>query len=80
MTALGVKQFILSKYLISERNKMILLATIFRLIDGLPLSASTDVVQRMDVKECQKYVKLISKKLYQIPDKSSLQLKGFQIQ
>jgi len=58
---------------------MILLATIFRLIDGLPLSASTDVVQRMEVKECQKYVKLISKKLYQLPDKSTLQLKGFHI-
>jgi len=58
---------------------MILLATIFRVIDGLPLSATTDILQRRDINDCQKYVKLVSKKLFQLPDRCTLDLKKFNI-
>ncbi|XP_013411366.1 vesicle-trafficking protein SEC22a [Lingula anatina] len=53
---------------------MVLFASIFRASDGLPLVALTDFDgQRSNVKHAQRYVKLISKKLHQLPDRCTLQ-------
>lgn len=52
---------------------------IFRSADGLPLSASTDVDENFTIKNCQKYMKLLSKRLKSLPDRCTLSLEGFSI-
>ncbi|XP_033018631.1 vesicle-trafficking protein SEC22a isoform X1 [Lacerta agilis] len=51
---------------------MILSASVVRVRDGLPLSASTDYEQNIGVQECQKYFKSIAKRLSQLPDRCTL--------
>ncbi|XP_053326991.1 vesicle-trafficking protein SEC22a [Spea bombifrons] len=50
----------------------ILFASVVRVRDGLPLSASTDHDQNASVHESKKYAKVISKKLERLPDRCSL--------
>uniref|UniRef100_A0A8C1A0E3 Uncharacterized protein n=1 Tax=Castor canadensis TaxID=51338 RepID=A0A8C1A0E3_CASCN len=49
----------------------ILSASIIRVRDGLPLSASTDYEQSTGMQKCRKYFKMLSKKLAQFPDRCS---------
>ncbi|EDM11322.1 sec22 homolog, isoform CRA_b [Rattus norvegicus] len=51
---------------------MILSASVVRVRDGLPLSASTDCEQSAGVQECRKYFKMLSRKLAQFPDRCTL--------
>ncbi|KAM8933663.1 vesicle-trafficking protein SEC22a isoform 2-T2 [Pelodytes ibericus] len=51
---------------------VILFASVVRVRDGLPLSASTDHDQNTSVQETKKYLKAISKKLEQLPDRCTL--------
>ncbi|KAF6121621.1 SEC22-like protein A, vesicle trafficking protein [Phyllostomus discolor] len=51
---------------------MILSASVIRVRDGLPLSASTDNEQGTGVQECRKYFKMLSRKLAQFPDRCTL--------
>ncbi len=51
---------------------MVLLASVVRVRDGLPLSASTDYEQDKGFQETQKHLKGLSKKLGQFPDRCSL--------
>uniref|UniRef100_A0A8C5QPZ8 SEC22 homolog A, vesicle trafficking protein n=1 Tax=Leptobrachium leishanense TaxID=445787 RepID=A0A8C5QPZ8_9ANUR len=51
---------------------VILFASVVRVRDGLPLSASTDHDQNMSVQETKKYLKAISKKLEKLPDRCTL--------
>ncbi|CAI5762668.1 vesicle-trafficking protein SEC22a [Podarcis lilfordi] len=51
---------------------MILSASVVRVRDGLPLSASTDYEQNVGVQDCQKYFKTIAKRLSQLPDRCTL--------
>ncbi|XP_018093009.1 SEC22 homolog A, vesicle trafficking protein S homeolog isoform X2 [Xenopus laevis] len=51
---------------------VILFASVVRVRDGLPLSASTDHEQNMSVQETKKYLKVVSKKLEQLPDRCTL--------
>ncbi|XP_078085423.1 vesicle-trafficking protein SEC22a [Mustelus asterias] len=55
---------------------MVLFASVVRVRDGLPLSASTDFEQNKGVQEVKKYLKVLSKKLGQLPDRCTL--KGVQ--
>lgn len=57
---------------------MIIQTLIFR-SDSLPLSTSTDVDNRASVKDCQKYIKLVSKRLQKLPDRCVLDLEQFKI-
>ena len=59
---------------------MLIFAALFRVVDGLPLAATTDVEQTPRIKECQKFIKLISRKLATFPDRCTLALEGFNIQ
>ncbi|XP_063285262.1 vesicle-trafficking protein SEC22a [Pelobates fuscus] len=52
---------------------VILFASVVRVRDGLPLSASTDHDQNVSVQETKKYLKVISKKLEQFPDRCTLE-------
>ncbi|MEE6515101.1 hypothetical protein FKM82_023604 [Ascaphus truei] len=47
---------------------MIFFASVIRVRDGLPLSASTDHEQNVSVQETKKYLKALSRKLEQLPD------------
>ncbi|KAE8581672.1 hypothetical protein XENTR_v10024889 [Xenopus tropicalis] len=47
-------------------------ASVVRVRDGLPLSASTDHEQNTSVQETKKYLKVLSKKLEQLPDRCTL--------
>ncbi|XP_074157509.1 vesicle-trafficking protein SEC22a isoform X2 [Sminthopsis crassicaudata] len=58
---------------------MILSASVVRVRDGLPLSASTDYEQSMGVQECRKYFKSLSKKLGQLPDRCTLKTGQYNI-
>ncbi|XP_053554043.1 vesicle-trafficking protein SEC22a [Bombina bombina] len=51
---------------------MIFFASVIRVRDGLPLSASTDHEQNMSVQETKKHLKAISRKLEQLPDRCIL--------
>ncbi|XP_077979344.1 vesicle-trafficking protein SEC22a-like [Glandiceps talaboti] len=53
---------------------MVLCAIITRASDGLPLAASTDLDVNKELKESRLYVKALSKKVCQLPDRCSLQL------
>ncbi|XP_075789239.1 vesicle-trafficking protein SEC22a isoform X3 [Pelodiscus sinensis] len=58
---------------------MILSASVVRVRDGLPLSASTDYEQSMGVQQCRKYFKTLSKKLAQLPDRCMLKAGQYNI-
>ncbi|RXN31364.1 vesicle-trafficking SEC22a [Labeo rohita] len=51
---------------------MVLFASVVRVRDGLPLSASTDYEQDKGFQETKKHLKGLSKKLSQFPDRCSL--------
>lgn len=51
---------------------MVLFASVVRVRDGLPLSASTDYEQDKGLQETKKHLKGLSKKLGQFPDRCSL--------
>ncbi|XP_056119145.1 vesicle-trafficking protein SEC22a isoform X2 [Rhinichthys klamathensis goyatoka] len=51
---------------------MVLFASVVRVRDGLPLSASTDYEQDKGLQETKKHLKSLSKKLSQFPDRCSL--------
>ncbi|XP_051762298.1 vesicle-trafficking protein SEC22a isoform X2 [Ctenopharyngodon idella] len=51
---------------------MVLFASVVRVRDGLPLSASTDYEQDKGLQETKKHLKGLSKKLSQFPDRCSL--------
>ncbi|XP_043360879.1 vesicle-trafficking protein SEC22a isoform X3 [Dermochelys coriacea] len=58
---------------------MILSASVVRVRDGLPLSASTDYEQSMGMQQCRKYFKTLSKKLAQLPDRCMLKAGQYNI-
>ncbi|XP_066467889.1 vesicle-trafficking protein SEC22a isoform X2 [Tiliqua scincoides] len=58
---------------------MILSASVVRVRDGLPLSASTDYEQSAGVQECRKYFKILAKRLAQLPDRCTLQAGEYNI-
>ncbi|XP_073161217.1 vesicle-trafficking protein SEC22a isoform X2 [Lepidochelys kempii] len=58
---------------------MILCASVVRVRDGLPLSASTDYEQSMGMQQCRKYFKTLSKKLAQLPDRCMLKAGQYNI-
>ncbi|XP_030435132.1 vesicle-trafficking protein SEC22a isoform X3 [Gopherus evgoodei] len=58
---------------------MILSASVVRVRDGLPLSASTDYEQSMGVQQCRKYFKTLLKKLAQLPDRCMLKAGQYNI-
>ncbi|XP_060054244.1 vesicle-trafficking protein SEC22a isoform X2 [Erinaceus europaeus] len=58
---------------------MILSASVIRVRDGLPLSASTDYDQGTGVQECRKYFKMLSRKLAQLPDRCTLKTGHYNI-
>ncbi|KAL4618074.1 vesicle-trafficking protein SEC22a [Arapaima gigas] len=51
---------------------MVLFASVVRVRDGLPLSASTDYEQDRELQETKRYLKGLSKKLSQFPDRCTL--------
>ncbi|KAM4697612.1 vesicle-trafficking protein SEC22a isoform 2-T2 [Rhinophrynus dorsalis] len=51
---------------------VIFFASVVRVRDGLPLSASTDHEQNTSVQETKKYLKVLSKKLERLPDRCTL--------
>uniref|UniRef100_A0A8C8W648 Vesicle-trafficking protein SEC22a n=1 Tax=Peromyscus maniculatus bairdii TaxID=230844 RepID=A0A8C8W648_PERMB len=58
---------------------MILSASVIRVRDGLPLSASTDYEQSTGMQECRKYFKMLSRKLAQLPDRCTLKTGPYNI-
>ncbi|XP_012495061.1 PREDICTED: vesicle-trafficking protein SEC22a [Propithecus coquereli] len=58
---------------------MILSASVIRVRDGLPLSASTDYEQSTGMQECRKYFKMLSRKLAQLPDRCTLKTGRYNI-
>ncbi|XP_020925908.1 vesicle-trafficking protein SEC22a isoform X2 [Sus scrofa] len=58
---------------------MILSASVIRVRDGLPLSASTDYEQGTGMQECRKYFKILSRKLAQLPDRCTLKTGHYNI-
>ncbi|MBN3279867.1 SC22A protein, partial [Polyodon spathula] len=58
---------------------MVLFASVVRVTDGLPLSASTDYEQDRGVQESKKYLKTLSKKLSQLPDRCTLKTGQYNI-
>uniref|UniRef100_A0A338P6J4 Vesicle-trafficking protein SEC22a n=1 Tax=Mus musculus TaxID=10090 RepID=A0A338P6J4_MOUSE len=58
---------------------MILSASVIRVRDGLPLSASTDYEQSTGMQECRKYFKMLSRKLAQFPDRCTLKTGRYNI-
>ncbi len=62
-----------------ENNRMILYVGVYRVSDGLPLVATTDIGQSPKLNDCQKYIKTISKRLMKFPDRCLLRLEGFTV-
>ncbi|CAB1328654.1 unnamed protein product, partial [Coregonus sp. 'balchen'] len=58
---------------------MVLFASVLRVGDGLPLSASTDYEQDKGLQETKKHVKALSKKLGQFPDRCALKTGQYNI-
>ncbi|XP_029424080.1 vesicle-trafficking protein SEC22a isoform X1 [Nannospalax galili] len=58
---------------------LILSASVVRVRDGLPLSASTDYEQSTGMQECRKYFKMLSRKLAQLPDRCTLKTGHYNI-
>ncbi|MGH0130741.1 UNVERIFIED_CONTAM: hypothetical protein FKN15_043167 [Acipenser sinensis] len=61
------------------KMSMVLFASVVRVRDGLPLSASTDYEQDRGVQESKKYLKTLSKKLSQLPDRCTLKTGQYNI-
>lgn len=64
---------------LSVEMSTILSASVIRVRDGLPLSASTDYEQGTGVQECRKYFKMLSRKLAQLPDRCTLKTGHYNI-
>ncbi|XP_036707188.1 vesicle-trafficking protein SEC22a isoform X3 [Balaenoptera musculus] len=64
---------------LSVEMSMILSASVIRVRDGLPLSASTDYEQGTGMQECRKYFKKLSRKLAQLPDRCTLKTGHYNI-
>ncbi|XP_072820079.1 vesicle-trafficking protein SEC22a isoform X3 [Vicugna pacos] len=64
---------------LSVEMSMILSASVIRVRDGLPLSASTDYEQGTGMQECRKYFKMLSRKLAQLPDRCTLKTGHYNI-
>ncbi len=58
---------------------MVLQVVVYRVVDGLPLTGSTDIDRHPEVKYCQKYLKLLSRRLQTLHDKCVLHLEGFNV-
>ncbi|KAF3843608.1 hypothetical protein F7725_002457 [Dissostichus mawsoni] len=58
---------------------MVLFASVVRVGDGLPLSASTDYEQDKELQETKKNIKGLSKKLSQFPDRCTLKTGPFNV-
>lgn len=58
---------------------MVLFASVVRVEDGLPLSASTDYEQDKELQETKKHLKGLSKKLNQFPDRCTLRTGPYNI-
>ncbi|KAK5920458.1 hypothetical protein CgunFtcFv8_024266 [Champsocephalus gunnari] len=58
---------------------MVLFASVVRVGDGLPLSASTDYEQDKELQETKKNIKGLSKKLSQFPDRCTLRTGPFNV-
>ncbi|TWW80378.1 vesicle-trafficking protein SEC22a [Takifugu flavidus] len=58
---------------------MVLFASVVRVEDGLPLSASTDYEQDKELLETKKHLKGLSKKLGQFPDRCTLKAGSYNV-
>ena len=58
---------------------MIRFAVIHRAKDGLALSASTDMESGVELRECKRYAKLISRKARQFPVRCTMSVGRFRI-
>ncbi|CAL8343064.1 unnamed protein product [Boreogadus saida] len=58
---------------------MVLFASVVRVGDGLPLSASTDYEQDKELQETKKHLKGLSKKLGQFPDRCTVKIGQFNV-
>ncbi|XP_069790888.1 vesicle-trafficking protein SEC22a isoform X2 [Narcine bancroftii] len=58
---------------------MVLFASVVRVRDGLPLSASTDYEHNKGVQENKKHLKVLSKKLSHLPDRCTLKDEHYNI-
>lgn len=58
---------------------MVLFASVVRVEDGLPLSASTDYEQDKELLETKRHLKGLSKKLSQFPDRCTLKSGSYNI-
>lgn len=63
----------------SCKMSMVLFASVVRVEDGLPLSASTDYEQDKDLQEAKRHLKGLSKKLGQFPDRCTLKSGAFNV-
>lgn len=63
----------------SCKMSMVLFASVVRVEDGLPLSASTDYEQDKDLQETKRHLKGLSKKLSQFPDRCTLKSGAFNV-
>lgn len=72
-----ISHFILG--LLWVEMSMILSASVIRVRDGLPLSASTDYEQSTGMQECRKYFKMLSRRLAQFPDRCTLKTGRYNI-
>lgn len=66
-------------YFLLLAMSIILSASVVRVRDGLPLSASTDYEQNTAVQECRKYFKGLAKRLTELPDRCTLQAGKYNI-
>lgn len=62
-----------------SKMSMVLFASVVRVRDGLPLSASTDYEQDKGLQETRKHLKGLSKKLGHFPDRSFLKTGQYNI-
>ncbi|CAL8267540.1 unnamed protein product [Lota lota] len=58
---------------------MVLFASVVRVGDGLPLSASTDYEQDKELQETKKHLKGLSKKLGQFPDRCTVKIGQYNV-
>ncbi|KAG7276429.1 LOW QUALITY PROTEIN: hypothetical protein CRUP_007489 [Coryphaenoides rupestris] len=58
---------------------MVLFASVVRVGDGLPLSASTDYEQEKELQETKKHLKGLSKKLGQFPDRCTVTIGQYNV-
>lgn len=58
---------------------MVLFASVVRVGDGLPLSASTDYEQDKDLQDTKRYLKGLYKKISQFPDRCTLKSGAYNV-